>query len=678
MFASVIAFEIRYQLRSPVFWVSVALFFLLAFGATTMEEIQIGSRGNVNVNAPTAIVETLGVMGIFGIFVATAFVAGAVIRDDESGFAPILRATRITKPAYVFGRFVGAVVVAWLVMASVALGIAVGSLMPWLDAAKVGPMVPMHYLVPLVVQVLPSMIVMSAAFFALAIATRSMMWTYIGAVAFLVLFITSRVLMRDPAFDTLSALADPFGLTPTRLATKYWTAAERNTQLPPLDGLLLGNRVLWLVVAALLLGAAYKLFRMDGQAAWSRRSRTPSAPERGDAPALPAPTTTPLPAPTPHAARWAQFLAVAKLDAKLVFRSPAFFVLMALGVMNAFGALWFASQSNDTVTYPVTRVMVQALEGAFALFPLIIAVFYAGELVWRDRQTRLHEIVDATAAPDWVHLLPKVAAIVGVLLVSSLVGVATAVFVQLLRGYTRLELGNYLVWFVVPQTIVAALLAVLSVFVQTLVPNKMIGWAAMLVYIVSTIALTSIGFEHNLYTYGSTPSVPISDMNGLGHYWIARAWFLVYWLVFAVMLVVLAHILRRRGPDTRVMPRLRALPGRLDLLQHQRPQHLHDPAANRGCNGAVREGLARLRGPAPTDDHRRDAGRHAAPQATQRTGQGQLPHRQPQRPSTRAGAPALDEAAEDGRAGGSGRDGGQGLRRARLPHLPLHARTRTG
>jgi ABC-2 type transport system permease protein len=565
MFASVTAFEIRYQLRSPVFWVACALFFLLAFGATTMEEIQIGARGNVHVNAPAAIIETLGVMGVFGMFVVTAFVAGAVIRDDETGFAPILRATRLSKPAYLFGRWIGATLVAWLTLGAVALGIQIGSLMPWIDAAKLGPQVPLHYLWALVVYSLPTLLVVSAGFFALAIATRSLMWTYVGAVAALVLFIASRALLRDPAYDTLSALADPFGLTSLRLATKYWTAAERNTQLPGLEGVLLANRALWLAVAAVMLALAYRLFRMDGQAPWSRRPVAAQAAAATIDTSVPPRAAVTARAPSaPHGRRTlAQCLAIAALDAKLVFRSPAFFVLLALAVANAFGGLWYAAQVPGSDIYPVTRVMVQVLEGAFTLFTIIIAVFYAGELVWRDRQQRMHEIVDATPAPDWVHLVPKMAAIAGVLLLTSLVAVVTAVLVQLLRGYTEFELSRYLVWYVLPQTVGAVLLAVLAVFVQTLAPHKMIGWALMLVYVVASVAMATIGFEHNLYNYAGTPPVPLSDMNGAGHFWIGRAWFLAYWSAFAMVLVLLALMLRRRGAQASLVPRLRAMPQRL-------------------------------------------------------------------------------------------------------------------
>jgi ABC-2 type transport system permease protein len=559
MFGTIAAFELRYQLRSPVFWVGALLFFLMAFGATTSDSIQIGARGNVHVNAPFIIVQTLAVMGVFGIFVSTAFVAGAVIRDDETGFAPILRATRVQKADYVLGRFTGATAVAFVVMAAAAAGIGVGSFMPWLDPAQLGPPRLLPYLWALLAFALPTLLVTASGFFALAIATRSLMWTYVGAVAALVLFVITRALLRDPAYDTAAALADPFGFVALNIATKYWTAADRNTLLPPLTGLLLANRALWLLVSGLLLALAYRVFRMDGAPLWRRRPRATPA----DAAQPAAPARKALPAARPAAARRAQFWAVMRFDAASVFRSPAFFVLMAIGIFNAWGGLWFSTRQYGTEVFPVTRLMVKALQDSFSIIPLIIAVFYAGELVWRERQQRMHEIVDATVAPDWVHLLPKIAAVVGVLVAAGLAGIATAVVVQAVRGWTTFEIGHYALWYLLPQTVGAALVAVLAVFVQTLVPHKMIGWAVMLVYVVATLVLNALGFEHNLYLYAGTPEVPLSDMNGQGHFWVSAAWFQAYWSACALVLVVLAYALRRRGAESSLRQRLARLPQRL-------------------------------------------------------------------------------------------------------------------
>ncbi|MFG5409617.1 hypothetical protein ABXN37_17880 [Piscinibacter sakaiensis] len=548
MLAHVAAFEARFQARSPLFAVACALFFLLAFGSVTIDEIQLGARGNVNLNAPFAIAQAVSILNLFGIFIVTAFVANVVIRDDETGFAPIVRATRVGWLTLLTGRFAGAFAVAFLVSCCVPLGLFLGSLMPWLDPEKLGPRVPWHYVQVQLMLALPTLLVMGAGFFALATVTRSMMWTYVGVVAFLVLYITSRVLLRDPSHDAVAALADPFGGSAFQQATRYWTAADRNTQLPPLEGRLLWNRLLWLGVAVLLFGLACLGWRAEGPP-WRR---APRAATQASASAAPR-----------GAAAWASLWALARFDMAFVFRSPAFFVLLALGVFNSIGALVAVAEQRGTPFLPVTRAVVQALEGSFTIFPIIIAIYYAGELVWRDRQQRMHEIVDATAAPGWTHLLPKVVAIAGVLAATYAAAMLTGIGFQWLKGLREVEPLAYLGWFVLPGVIGGLLLAVLAVVVQVLVPAKPAGWAVMLLYVVASLTLGNLGYEHVLYNYGNTPPVPLSDMNGMGRFWIGRAWVQAYWLAFAVMLLVLAHGLWRRGTQDALRPRLRALPRRL-------------------------------------------------------------------------------------------------------------------
>ncbi|HEX3477437.1 MAG TPA: M1 family aminopeptidase [Kofleriaceae bacterium] len=556
MLRHIARFEWRYQLRSPVFWVGCGLFFVFTFGSVTLDEIQIGSRGNVNVNSPYAMLQTLSIMSLFSIFVIVAIVANVVVRDDETGFAPIIRATRVSKFSYLVGRFAGATAAAFGVLAMIPLAIAIGAAMPWLDPEKVGPFRIGDYLYTLFAFGLPTLLIISAGYFALATATRSMMSTYVGAAATLIGYLVIRGALRDPAFDTMSALVDPFGLSALTVATKYWTATERNTQLPEMTGLLLANRVLWSAVALALFAVAYRRFRFDepGAKAAPRPAEDDAAP-----PPRPAPAARPL-SPVRHdgrATRWLQVWRLARFDLRFVFKNPAFFVKLFLGTINGTAALLFAGRYYGSGPYPVTRLVVQALIGAFTIFPIIIAVFYSGELVWRDRDRKVHEIVDATAAPDWAHLVPKIVAITLVLAATSLAAVGVGVIIQLFKGYTHIELGAYLLWFMLPTWIGAVQLAVLSLFVQVLVPQKYIGWGVMLIYVVATVALSAAGFEHNLYNYGSTPNVPLSDMNGMGRFWVGQAWFQVYWTAFALVLAVLAYALWRRGTTVALWARIR-------------------------------------------------------------------------------------------------------------------------
>ena len=114
-----------------------------------------------------------------------------------------------------------------------------------------------------------------------------------------------------------------------------------------------------------------------------------------------------------------------------------------------------------------------------------------------------------------------------------------------------------------PQSLSFLLLAVLAIFIQALSPNKFVGWAIMVVYLISTLVLSNLGFDHILYRYGAGIGVPLSDMNGRGDFAGFAAWLDAYWTAFAIILLVLAYGLWRRGTETRLWPRLKRLPHRL-------------------------------------------------------------------------------------------------------------------
>src|SRR5690349_17125306 len=139
MLTSIARFEIRYRLKSPIFWITSLVFFWFAYTLTNSDEIQFGWGGYVVRNSPytTALVSV--VLCIFAIFLATTFAATVVLRDDETGFGPIVRATPVTKLDYLFGRFVGGFVVTCLAYLSVPLGALIGAAMPGLDPQTVGP-----------------------------------------------------------------------------------------------------------------------------------------------------------------------------------------------------------------------------------------------------------------------------------------------------------------------------------------------------------------------------------------------------------------------------------------------------------------------------------------------------------------------------------------------------------
>jgi ABC-2 type transport system permease protein len=562
MLTHIARFESRYLLRNPLLWATAAATFALFFAGASVDGLDLGNEGGLLKNAAYATLRNYVVVSVLFMFVTTAFVANAVLRDDETGFGPIIRSTGITRLEYVLGRFLGAFGTAAACMLVVPLAALLGSAMLWAPAEQLGPHRLADHLYGYFLVALPNLFIHAAVFFALATVTRSMMATYLGVITFVAAFFMLPGAFADPRLRTAIAIAEPFAGLALSDAVRYWTVAERNVMLPELTGALLYNRLLWIGIAILCVTLACAAYRFADQG-MSRRERKrlklvpSSSVEAGravEAAALPAPE---------HGSRAIRALLWmrTRFEVRQVVLSPAFVVIIAWGLYGTFFVLFTQRHPVGRPTYPTTLTLIPLIEDAFGVILLVIATFYAGELVWRERDRRVHEIVDATPLPSWAYVVPKTLAMALVLMAMVLVNVAAAVLFQLSTGFTEVELGKYLLWYVLPATWDVLLLAVLAVFVQALSPHKTIGWAVMVVFLLWRQFNTAI--DHDLLNYGASPGMPLSDMNGAGSFW-RGAWTVrIYWGAFAVLLLVAAHLLWRRGTEVRLRPRLAAARRRL-------------------------------------------------------------------------------------------------------------------
>ena len=326
--------------------------------------------------------------------------------------------------------------------------------------------------------------------------------------------------------------------------------------------MLLYNRLIAIGIALAALAFAYNRFSFAEKGVSKRKLR------KQQKQAVKLSRTAPevvenLPAADNGKAKWAQFWAQMKLEMRMVLFSPAFFVLMLIGLFNASAGLLNSNEIYGTPAIPVTFSLMQLLAGTFAIIPFIIAIYYSGELVWRDRDRKMHEIVDSTSLPNWAYMMPKTLAVSVVLFGALLVSSLAAIAIQSIRGYFDYEPIKYFTWYLLPFGVDVILLAILAVFVQALSPNKYVGWAIMLVYFVGTITLDNLGFQHPLYQYGETGANPVSDLNEDNIEWTRNWWLRLYWGGFALAFSVFAHLLWRRGTETSLMPRIRQIPRRL-------------------------------------------------------------------------------------------------------------------
>jgi ABC-type transport system involved in multi-copper enzyme maturation permease subunit len=564
MIAGITRFEVRYQLRNPVFWVASAIFFLMGFGLTASANVSIGTPGGVHQNAANAIAIATAVFSLFYVFVVTAFVANAIIRDDASGFAPIVRATAVTPRQILAGRFIGGLLIAWLGYLALPLGMFLGSLMPWVDPETIGPQIFSYYAWPFLIFALPNIFLLCAALFTQATLLRSMMAAYIGTIVLVMgyLVITS-ILGQKIEYRDAVARWEPLGTGAVQEATRYWTQSELNSRLVELSGAVLFNRIWALVLAVLFLGVAFWRFSTIERAPSRRRLRKLAkqqareakfaavAPEIGGGEVI---------ARDLRPSRAAQFMTRLRVEIRQVLTSPGLIVLLLLSVAFTAVTLWLTQSQYGTSDYPTVSATLQNVEGGSSLFLLMIAAFFGGELVWRERDRKLNELIDSTAVPSWVMTVPKILAIFLVLLFVNVAAALTGIVYELTEGARSLGLGQFATTFIIPVAIDALQFAVLAVIVQVLSPNKYVGWGMLFVWFVAGIFLNNMGYGNPLYNFGRTPQVPLSDFVGSATFWKGAAVFRFYWSCCAVILAVFAHLMLPRGTALALRSRLRRLP----------------------------------------------------------------------------------------------------------------------
>ena len=136
-------FELAYWFKRPLTLLFFALFFLMAFFSTASDSfLVVGGTGQIHRNAPFVLAIAMGILTAIGQVITTAIAGTAVLRDAQLGTEEMLFTTRLSKSGYLLGRFAGAFVDHGRdLRRRCRIGLLVGTLMPWVPADKLGPII---------------------------------------------------------------------------------------------------------------------------------------------------------------------------------------------------------------------------------------------------------------------------------------------------------------------------------------------------------------------------------------------------------------------------------------------------------------------------------------------------------------------------------------------------------
>ena len=553
MIAPMAAFELSHRLRRVSTYVYFLVFFGLGFlfvlmsgGAFPDATVDFGTGGKVLVTSPYALNLIITFVAFFGVIVTAAIAGQATYQDLDSNSTAFFYTSPITKLDYLAGRFLGALAVQIVIFSSVGLGAGIGTRMPWLDPTRVGPQNFYSYFQPYLTMVIPNLVFVSAIFFSLAALGKKMLPVYAGSVLLLIGYFVATQLSADLTTTTLAAMVDPFGGNAVSRITMYWTPFQRNSQIVPFMGVVLWNRVLWLSIGAAILGLTYVRFSFTYTAGrTARRLVTESH--------APASMTRALPAVHPTFSlgdSLRELGALTRLQFAETVKNVFFGVLVLAGALFAIFSAYNIDNPFSTPVYPVTWRMLELGGSGFYLFILAIITFYSGELVWRERDAQLNQIMDAMPVRRWVLFGSKLFALMLIQVLLVLMVMACGLFVQVISGYHHFQIGLYLTDLFAHQLISLWILCVIAMLVHTIVNHKYLGHFVMVLYfVVIIVVLRQTNFQDYLYRLGQSPRVIFSDMNGYGPYAAPLLWFHLYWGWGAVGMALATNLLWVRGME---------------------------------------------------------------------------------------------------------------------------------
>jgi ABC-type transport system involved in multi-copper enzyme maturation permease subunit len=594
-FREIFRFELAYQLRRAWPWLIFAALVVFAFLMTRDGSLAEALHDDFFLNSPFAVAKTTVTGSLIWLLVAAVVAGEAASRDAATGMHPLTYTAPVSKADYLGGRFLAAFVLNALILLAVQAGILLAVYLPGVDAELIGPFRPAAYLTAYAFIALPNAFVATAIQFSLAARSGRPMASYLGSLLlFFMAYVVSIFLLFQGRQDVANLL-DPIGVHFILSELSFlWTPIEKSTRLIELEGTVLTNRLLWLGIALGALAVTYLRFRFAHRTEstwWRRRARRrdahPPLPvgTRVAAPALSeANVSTPISTPrTPRepalrseatngfgvAIQARKTLAIAWTSLRMIAASWAGLALLA--AIPALTALVVLDQmeSNGVPLVPTTVRVINELTAPLSaelsrwvIIPLLI-VFFAGELVWREREAGLGEITDAMPGSEWAPFLGKLLGLGLVLVVFMALLTAAGMLAQVILGYQDFELGLYLKILFGLQLPEYLLFAVLALVVHVLVDQKYVGHLAAIIAYVFIIIAPMFGIEHNLLIYGAGPGWFYTEMRGFGPFLAPWLWFKLYWAAWALLLAAVARLLWVRGRERGLGVRLQLARRRL-------------------------------------------------------------------------------------------------------------------
>lgn len=513
--------------------------------AAASSSIRLWSNSALNLFRYTTLIS------MFCTIVVASMMGKVINRDFQYDISSFFFSTPVSKFSFLFGRFIGTYLVLIFISASIGVAGYATEHLPNVEQSSYGPQVFAAYIWPYIVMVIPNLFFTGALFFCIGALTKKMMPVYTGAVLLVLLYSIGTDWVENLDNLQMAAILDPFGYSAELSITRYWSISEKNLMLLPLTLELLVNRILWCLLGVGALFLTYYRFSFTYQH------------ERVD-------KVNPLDSPVPsgviseripihkdfsHRFTLKVLLDLVREEVRLIVKSFSFLILILSAVLFVLAMSTEMDRYLGTMSYPLTYAVLELLGRSFELFAIIIIIFFSGEMVWRERELRVEQLLDSSPVPTWVRFLSKVGAAIVIHFLLMFVLLVCCILVQVSQGYYNFEISQYLFNLFVIKTVLFLPFWILGLTIQTILNRKALSHFIMITIFVFTGKIAQFGYDHYLYRLFKSPRLRYSDLNGYGPYLKPFFWFSTYWVTLAIILGTVTCLLWVRGMESGLVTR---------------------------------------------------------------------------------------------------------------------------
>jgi ABC-2 type transport system permease protein len=567
MIKELFSFEVKNRLKKISTWIYFLFLAFIGFaaiwrgsyGGGLLKKFANAGVDNIHANSPYALYCLITIFSNFFIMVTLAYFSSAATRDFKNNSFQLYYSYPLTKLDYILGRFSGAAFSVGIVFSGIAAGAFLANFIPVTDPEKMGAFKLAYFMQPYLITVLPNILIFGAFFYSFCLLSRNGFASYAALIILLLLYFIGMGWLRVTENYAIASLLDPFGHIAGRSIFDFWTASEKNAMLMPLSGKLLANRLIWLSISFLAMFYTTKKFKFAYITGAKKGRFLP-----GEAVEEPSEIIRPL-ALREEAGfglknRLFQVFWLAKNDFASFFKNIYFGIIYCCGiVLILFVGFFTVGVVRGIQTYPVTSQILSSLKDTLYMYNMVLILFCATAILWRNRSRNFAEIADSLPVPEWVFGLSGICVLVWVQIFMALTIFFCGMAIQVYYGYYHFEFILYFKELFGISFLYYVSLSIFALFVLTLVNRKILGYIIFILFVddFMSLIMANFGLEHNLFTFAAKPKYIYSAMNGYGPFTGPLIYYNAYWLFVSGLLAVLLILFWARGKDTTLRNRLK-------------------------------------------------------------------------------------------------------------------------